>query len=310
MSTPEAILNDILQTQTPLRAEPLIAQYVKRGLPLTMMGVQADSFFYRTYSNDLYRAEVTESTTGTSFLNVHLSRQGLYDMLPEGLFFQPEPGGSRPLSASDMAEESRLNKKKETEIRRFFAPLEHEFFLHALQNELVETELLSGLRSGWLKEYFVDFWNLPADIPVQAALVLVMFFPYAHHIAGNLEATGKVLEQIIYEPVNIKLNYASLGQAQSGSNILGQFKLGSALTCGEGYVEQYPHVQVCIGPLQKTKAADYLGNGKYFLLLQTFYNYFIPANAEVETQILLNPALREFILHNEGETLLGISTVL
>lgn len=294
-----------------IRAEVLLAQCIESGLVQKEFSAQSDGFFYRTYVHDLYQTNIDDQQAHRQFLSLHLSRSGLYDALPEGLFFQAEAGGRRAKTADEMAEEYRQNKTKEKEIRKFFAPFENEFFLHTLQNEKIESNLLQGLRSGWLKEYFIDFWGLPPDIPVNAALVMVMFLPYVHIIAGDLKATAAVLQKIINEPVKIDLKYDYDNAGYSDYNILGLFTLGNELVCGKSFREQFPVVTVSIGPLQKTKGYQYVNGGNYFSLLQVFYNYFIPANAEVRTVILLKSKAEKLVLNkNEDAPLLGISSVI
>ncbi len=294
-----------------IRAEVLLAQCIESGLVQKEFAIQSDGFFYRTYVHDLYHTDVDDQLAYRQFLSLHLSRSGLYDALPEGLFFQAEAGSRKARTAAEMAEEYRLNKKKEKEIRKFFAPFENEFFLHTLQNETIESNLLQGLRSGWLKEYFIDFWGLPPDIPVNAALVMVMFLPYVHIIAGDLEATAAVLQKIINEPVKIDLKYDYDNAGYGDYNVLGRFTLGGELVCGKSFREQFPVVTVSIGPLQKTKGYQYVTGGNYFSLSQVFYNYFIPANAEVKTNILLKSKAEKLVLNkNEDAPLLGISSVI
>ncbi len=311
MTRLEKIALDLNGVPADIRAEVLLAQCMESNLLQKQFTVQADGFFYRSHVHDLYNTKFNDQSGYQNFLAVHLSRPGLYDALPEGLFFQAGQSNKRIKDAGEMAEECRINKKKENEIRKFFAPFENEFFLQSLKNETVETNLLQGLRSGWLKEYFIDFWKLPHDIPATAALILVMFLPYVHRIAGDIPATAGVLQKIINEPVNIDLIYASNTDASTAYNILGNFTLGGQLTCGESFIEQYPVAAVTIGPLQKTKAYQYVGGGNYLALLQTFYNYFIPANAEVTTTVLLKTNAEKLILNQQEDApLLGISSVI
>lgn len=311
MTKLKKISSNLSNLPADIRTEVLLSQCIEGGLLQKEFTVQTDGFFYRCYADDMYKFNLNEQDSHKKFLEIHLSRPGLYDTLPEGLFFQPPVNSKNAKTAAEMAEECRINKKKETEIRKFFAPFENEFFLHSLKNETTETDLLSGLRSGWLKEYFIDFWKLPPDIPANAALVLVMFLPYVHRIAGNIEATAGVLQKIINEPVKADLIYYNDNDAGTGNNILGSYTLGSHLTCGESFTEQYPAVSITIGPLQKTKAYQYTVGGNYFSLLQTFYNFFVPAYAEVITTILLKKGADKFILKKKEDTpLLGISTVL
>jgi hypothetical protein len=296
---------------TDVRAEVLLAQAMESGLRQKDFSAQSNSFFYRTYVHDLYKATINDQNSYAVFLMLQLSRSGLYDALPEGIFFQADAETKKVKSAEEMAEDYRINKKKETEVRKFFAPFENEFFLQTIKNEKVETDLLQGLRSGWLKEYFIDFWKLPHNIPTHAALVLVMFLPYVHRIAGDVVATAGVLQKIINEAVKIDLVYERITSAEHDYNVIGKYDLGNELICGESFKEQYPVAVVNIGPLEKTKAHQYVEDGNYFPLLQTFFNYFIPANADVRTTILLKTTAEKFVLNKaEDAPLLGISSVL
>jgi hypothetical protein len=296
---------------TDVRAEVLVSQAMESGLRQKDFSAQSNSFFYRTYVHDLYKASINDQNSYAVFLALQLSRSGLYDALPEGIFFQADGETKKVKSAEEMAEDYRINKKKETEVRKFFAPFENEFFLQTIKNEKVETDLLQGLRSGWLKEYFIDFWKLPHNIPTNAALVLVMFLPYVHRIAGDVVATAGVLQKIINELVKIDLVYERITSAEHDYNVIGKYDLGSELICGESFKEQYPVAVVNIGPLEKTKAYQYVEGGNYYPLLQTFYNYFIPANADVRTTILLKTTAEKFVLNKkEDAPLLGISSVL
>jgi hypothetical protein len=306
----QKISTEIIALTADVRAEVLLSQAMNHGLLQKEFDAQADGFFYRAQVPDLYKINLNTDKTLSSRLHLQLSRPGLYDALPEGIFFQMEKDIRTVKSAAEMAEEYRVNKKKENEIRKFFAPFENEFFLQTTQNEMVETNLLQGLRSGWLKEYFIDFWKLPQDIPTNAALVMVMFLPYVHQIAGDMKATEAVLQKIINEPVNIVLQYAFSTNTSCENNVLGKYRLGTSLVCGDNMLEQYPMIQINIGPLKKSKAFKYVEGGNYFSLLQTFCNYFIPANAVIQTNILLDSTTEKFVLNNnEDAPLLGISSV-
>lgn len=312
MNKIETIADLFVNLTADIRAEVAMAQCIQKGLVENEFTIQADGFFCRPHVHDLYNATVADTNNSKKLLQLHLSRPGLYDSLPEGLFFQADDE-ERPVlkTALEMAEDFRINKKKEKNIRRFFAPFEHEFFLHTLRNETFEYELLSGLKSGWLKEYFVDFWELPEKIPVKAAMVMVMFLPYVHTLAGDLRGTAKVLEKIINEPVSMELRYNYYTQALSPCNVLGDFELGHMLTCGENFSEQFPLVVVSIGALHKTKASQFIAGGSYDVLIQTFYNYFMPSTVTINTIFLLKKEHEQLVLsQGEDAPILGISSVI
>src|SRR6476469_6617179 len=75
------------------RVEPQLVLALEKGLSADDFLVCCDSLFYRAHSRDLLYAEIKEDARKRSILQMHLSRSGLYDQLPEGLFYQPAAEG-------------------------------------------------------------------------------------------------------------------------------------------------------------------------------------------------------------------------
>lgn len=186
------------------KAEPQLVMALDKGLSFEDFMVSCDSLFYREYNKDIVFSEIKEDARKVSVLQLHLTRSGIYDHLPEGLFFQPGQTGSKHTSAAEMAVDHRLNKQKEKEIRRFFMPFENDLFWQRIQLETEETRLLEGLKSGILNDYFMKFWGLSASIPKQFIVPLILLLPYANKIAGDLSYTAQCLEQLLQETVQIK----------------------------------------------------------------------------------------------------------
>src|ERR1700743_2907662 len=170
---------EIRRTPCDLRAEPQLALALGRGLSPDEWMVSCDNLFCREYSRDVLFTELKEDAARNPLLLIHLTRGGIYDQLPEGLFFQPN-GPSRSATAADMALDYKHNKKKEEEIRRFFLPLEHDFFWQRVQIELEEARLLEGWQTGMLDDYFVQFWGLSPAIPHAFILPLILLLPHAY----------------------------------------------------------------------------------------------------------------------------------
>ncbi len=179
------------------KAETQLCLPWKKGLSPDDFMVCCDHLFMREYQQGSDKAEIKEDARKASFLELHLSRSGIYDQLPEGFFFQHREQKQRTLAAADMAADHKENKRKEAEIRRFFLPFENDFFWQRLQLEQEEGRLLEGLQSGILNNYFVEFWNIPNSIPRKFITPLMLLLPYAHRIAGNLSLTAECLAQLL-----------------------------------------------------------------------------------------------------------------
>lgn len=306
----ERLQHQMSKASTDAKAEAQVVLALEQGLAFKDFMACCDSFFYREYSKDVLFTEIKEDASRQTFLQVHLTRCGISDGLPEGLFFQPQ-SSAKVFGATQMAEEYKLNKKKESSVRNFFLPFENDFFWQRVQLEIEETKLLQGLESGILTDYFIKFWGLPGSIPKNFITPLILLLPYANKIAGHLTLTEQCLQLLLQETVQIKKVAAPVTDVPSFfSNELGQQLLSIDAVCGKQFDEDYPVLQFLIGPLKNSAIHDYLEGGKRFALLETFYSFFVPVGIDVLTNIEVVPQRKSMQLGPDSETILGYSTVL
>ncbi|MEO6963631.1 MAG: type VI secretion system baseplate subunit TssG [Puia sp.] len=293
------------------RTESLLALAMDSGLLPDDFRVSCDGLFVREHSRDLINAEIKEDARKASLLELHLSRGGVYDQLPEGFFFQHREQKTRTLTAADMASDHKENKKKEAEIRRFFLPFENDFFWQRLQIEKEEGRLLEGLQSGILNDYFVQFWNIPRSIPKKFIAPLILLLPYAHRIAGDLTLTAECLEQLLMEEIQI-IQKRSLSNHHDALACpgLGDARLGLDMLCGEDFWEDSPLIELVIGPLEGSRISDYLEGGNRFELLDVFRRFFIPAGIDVEFNVKLHKEKENMTMETGNFPILGYSSVL
>ncbi len=294
-----------------VRAETLFALGMEQGLSADDILVGFDKLFFREYSKDIASAEIKEDAARRTLLQVHLTRCGIYDLLPEGLFFQPSESASHHTAAIDMASDYQANKRKEEAIRRFFLPMENELFWQRIQVEQEESRLLEGLQAGMLNDYFVRFWGIPGSVPHECVVPLLILLPHAYKIAGDLFLTGQCLQQLLQEEAVVRLAPISRCDLPAGQAVaLGEFRLAVDMTCGSEFWEDHPVVECMIGPLVGSRLQDYLEGGRRFSLLQTFERFFIPAGVDMKLTVLLPEERQHMVLRAGEEPLLGFSSVL
>ena len=293
------------------KAEVQLVPALEKGLSPDDFMVSCDSLFIREYSRDLINTDIKQDARKISFLELHLSRSGIYDQLPEGFFFQHREQKHRTLRAADMAADHKENKRKEAEIRRFFLPLENDFFWQRLQLEKEEGRLLEGLQSGILNNYFVEFWNIPKSIPRRFITPLMLLLPYAHRIAGNLPLTAQSLAQLFGEEVQVSQKRSFVNKTESVIPPgLGNARLGLDFLCGEEFWEECPVIEFEIGPLESSRINDYLQGGNRYELLETFRSFFIPAGLDVEFLVKVPGVQENMTMDTLNNPILGYSTVL
>lgn len=301
----------LVKTSYDARTETQLALAAESGINPDHIMVRCDSLFYRAYNKDILFTEVCEDASRQAFLQVHLTRSGIADQLPEGLFYEPAPARLQPAGAAEMAIAYKQNKQKEESTRRFFQPFENDFFRQRLQVEQEENAILQDLQCGLLNDYFVAFWGLSPDIPKSLLLPLVLLLPHAHKIAGDLSLTAACLERLLQESVQIKKAPVPLTDTTPFfSQVLGAQRLGVDAVCGSRFFEDYPVLHVSIGPVQQSQVRDYLEGGNRFQFLETCYRFFMPAGTEVQTVIEVPKDKRNMQLANNSGPVLGYTSVL
>lgn len=309
---PENIPAALLSHAHRLKAEALVAHLIAAGYPREDLSVGAGQFFQRAYSNDLFDASFHEDDWRNGLVRIQLSRPGFYDMLPEGLFFQPTGAEyNNAMGVAEMAALHRWNKTKEKGIRSFFQPFEHAGFYQLLQLEEEERALLTGLEKGMLHRYFRTFWDLPPQLDDVAASSLIMLIPHAHRIVGCLPLMEQCLELLLGEKTEIRLMPPAPTRIDSRlEKGLGEQSLGNDTVCGNSFMEGYPVYRYVIGPLQQEKISAYLPGGQRYVVIETFNRFFVPAEAGTETQIEIDRTTAGMRLEPGNEPLLGYSSLL
>jgi hypothetical protein len=231
--------------------------------------------------------------------------------LPEGLFYQPASERKLMRNATDMAEDYKLNKRNEQAARRFFMPIENDFFLQRIHLEQEECSLLEGLQCGILNDYFVKFWDLDPSIPKLLLVQLILLLPYVCRITGDLDTTTTCLQKLLNEEVHITEKLPAHTKSEQVFE-LGNMQLGINSMCGNTFFEPYPVLECSIGPLQNSSVADYIENGRMDAFLKTFYRFFMPAEAEVITKVEIQQQKKKMFLKTpeHEEPVLGYSSFL
>ena len=305
-----ALQKELQYSGTDIKAEVQLLLALKKGLNVDNFLINCDQVFKREFSKDVVAVEVKEDVRKNELLELHLSRTGLYDQLPEGLFFQM-PHRDSSFTETDMASDYRLNKQKEEAIRRFFLPFDNDFFLQRLQVEEAEVQLLDGLRSGVLNDYFIKFWNLPPSIPKMFMLPLILLLPHAHKIAGDMQLMAESLSYVLKEEVHFVTKSSGISSAEGFSApVLGGAALGLDMVTGDTFLEDEPVILIEIGPIKSSQVKDYLEGGKRSILMETFNRFFLPVGVDVTVSIKVPMEKQDMMLEKGAEPVLGYSTVL
>ena len=190
-----------------LRAESFCAEMISGGFSFNEIVLNLDSNFKKSFRDEIEAVSINYNEDTLAYqMEMIINRDGIYDRLPEGIFHQTK-GNSKTLTTAQMTEEYRRFRDEEKMARKFFQPIEQEFFRYATMVEQEELNLAFGILNGTLKNELFSFWGIPNGLPDEAVRKLVQILPWLKQIKGNMEQTAKALELILNKPVNFKESY-------------------------------------------------------------------------------------------------------
>lgn len=281
----EEVIDHIRCLHEDVRAEVVVGELLDNQVEQDAVTVQMENVFSRAFARDITGVQLDDSQPYHPFITLRLSRDGLYDRLPEGLFH--EFSSQRRGTVSEMVANYKKQQQEEQKARKFFRPIEHEFFLQRVFLEQREKHLLFDAFGKDADQLFLSFWNINPALPREPVNKLVKLLPYMHRVAGNIPLVQLCLQVILEEKVSIVCDLAPQRVKSSRGVPLGESRLGMDTLAGEDFYTDMPVMKVTIGPLQQRRIYDYLPWQPYGQLLETCYSFLLPVDVDVET--LLEP---------------------
>lgn len=301
-----------LKLKLDLYVEVVIAALIEEGrVDPEKLYIKPQGTFSRNYQHDLAKVEVIEDKKmGHSAAHFNINREGLYDMLPEGLF-HTNLRKTKHIDTEESVKELKIHREEEKSARKFFLPLEQMFYQQRIAIEIEEQKSLVGLSEAIVDELIADFWQIPFPLDYYQSLCLAYMLPIVHNIVGNIELTAQCLSILLQVPVSLESTMGKYESFHLEGNSLGAFELGDNFLLDDVYVGELDAIIIKIGPLQEQTLLDFLPEGQQQKYIEFLLAYFIPAELDWEIEILVNPEQESFRLgDNYGKGLLNYTTVI
>ncbi|MFJ1492372.1 type VI secretion system baseplate subunit TssG [Capnocytophaga canis] len=306
----EQIALEINRFKYDVRAEVLLNNLLQSGEITSkeyVVNYQGQSA--RSYRFDVLGAQVVDFNYDASqFLEINLSRDSLYDLLPESIThnIKNEKQGK---SVETMIQEYKIRKRQEKAARQFFSPFENEFFNMGVAVESFESTTFKELNSDEAPKLLYQLWDIPTYFPKYLASKFIKLLPYTHKIVGDIPLASAILSELLGESVQVKDNefeqYAELNQ---GVRLGNEIRLGVDLIIGEDYEDYTKHLVLEIGPIKKASFSEFILNGKILEFIKMYCEYFFPLEVETQVEIILSEQERYFQIKEEQPTFLGYNT--
>ena len=294
----EAILDELKSFYADINAEVIVSQILSNtAIDQEDIVVKNQSTFKRSFRRDILDiGPIVEDT-----LPIYLSRNGLYDQFPEGLFHKVEKKNSK----SSFSEMRKTFKEEEKEVRHFFAPIENEFFSQQLNIEKNEQALTQNILT--LKdEFFRDFWKIEPEISEAYLQKLFKLLPQSSKIVHDIALAKICLEKLIDAQVRIRKTHNA--EPQANDNYVQGQHLGKDLTLhSEHQTSLFPSLEVEITVKDYELLAHHLKKDRLMTIVDVFYNYFIPLEYDIKTTFKVKQK-NLFTLNPRQQPIVGITT--
>ncbi|GAB4021307.1 type VI secretion system baseplate subunit TssG [Spirosoma migulaei] len=263
-----------------LRAEVVLAEMLDDGVSLDDVIINPVGAFNRAFGRDISRTEWIEAQHQSKrWLQIDLNRTGLYDLLPEGVFHQPTANDASSTKESVLREMA-IQRQREQAARRFFLPIEQEFFRQRVRIEQGQQAFLSDADASLTDNPLGWFWNLPDFLTPTQTKRLLYLLPIVSQLAGDLIAMKACFEQLVEERVSLQVDSPGMVFLQTDTPALGQWELGTDSVFNGWLHSEEPIVRITIHIDHSDQVTSYLPGQNGRRLLEWLAGYLVPLDTD------------------------------
>jgi type VI secretion system protein ImpH len=293
---------NISEIKSDVKVEVVAADLIEAGLDIDDIVISPLGLFERTFRKDIIKMEARQDKLGSKdLLFIDITREGIYNTLPEALFHSFEVNKKSNRSAA-FIEEYKKHKAEEEVARNFFLAAEKELYRIRVLTELVERRSILGFADQFKAELFLNIWPELRDLSERYLPAMLLLLPVSHKIVGDLKLAQTLLSFVLNQNINIKFsNRARPIANNTGSNILGSRYLTTDLIIGNELPDYTPLIEICINEVKKGELVTLMPGGEARKVLDLACKYLFPIDLDINISIWLDIEHEKLILSGEGE---------
>lgn len=295
---------------TDYKAEVVAASLIEQGFNSEQIMIIRDGIFRRSISTEVEKVYQKYSNYDlVDYLCIHANKEGMYDMLPQGLFHQPINKYATKYK-EDIVDEIKIHRTEEFFARKFF----HLFELitdRTLTNAyLFEAKYDRKTRNSEFTDLFAHYWPVLQSLTLRQSVFFMHIIPLLHQIRTHYSNMEQAFSLILELPVKISaIKLPKKKSDQFFESKLGENRLGVDFVLDREFDDGIHDLKLTIGPMPATTMKDYLETAKGYKILENLCEIFLPAHAFVVYDFIIDPQDSQFILSDENHsTYLGINS--
>lgn len=281
---------------TDYKAITKAAELIEKGdfeadqISVVPMGARQSAFAKDIIGHSFYYSDSKRKEC----LNIEVNREGLYDMLPEGLFHLP-PTGSSGFSEEEMIEDVKKRRAEEKNARKFFTPFEAELNYLRTILELYENRLDKRTSYNDLTRIFCAEWKEFELLDNEQGIIWMHLLPLIHARRNDLVFIGEVLSLLFKIPVTAQLKMQHIRKAPIAEKMqlrLGEGGLGINTIIGSSFISDEEEIVISIGPADTDQLVNFMPGTPNAYIIDLAVSYLLPVEAEVSIELVANEVNR------------------
>jgi len=268
------------------RAEVIASELSNNGIDKEVIVFKANSLFKRFVSKDVEKYSIKLSETNEEELErliFELNREGIYDVLPQNFFhFNTFKNTSRPI------DEIKKNRIQQQQARKFFAPIENEFFASRFGLEIKERSILDIEENYFNREIFEHIFDLKNETNFDDKQIaeLVNLLPMVSVIRNKIELIEFLLQKILKKKIEIvQKNRNFKLTMQTLQPILADCVLGVNLICGNSFASCNTEYDLYVFNIDLLEYPEYCLNGLKHKLIIFLLPYLFDVNCKINIHL-------------------------
>jgi len=297
-------------TDSDFKAEIIAADLIEQGFDPERIMIIREGGAKRGYSKDIEEVQLHYSQYDLlDYLHIKANKEGIYDILPEGIFHQTTSKKFNK-DKEDILDEIKLHREEEFFARKFFQLFEVEVDHTLIDAYLYEAKYDKKITNQNFVNIFLFYWPVLRLLPHRQAILFMHTIPILNKVRNRYNEVEEAISLILGTPVrigNIKLPAKDAGsffESKIGDNYLGiDWVLGKYFDDGKY------DLKVTVGPISAKEMENFLETATGNEILDTLCKLFLPGDAFIVKEFKIIPEDSIFILSNENQiSYLGINT--
>ncbi|AKD56067.1 type VI secretion system baseplate subunit TssG [Spirosoma radiotolerans] len=272
------------------KAEILAASLASQQVAPERIIINPTGLYSRAYSKDIedVRDWLLEGSTFI-YNRIDTPREGLFDMLPQYLFFSPVESTNAG-NVDQLLDDIRRDRDEEQQARLFFLPFDAELNYLRTLSVHYDNSVNHLDHAAVIIDQFAEQWPILKDMSRMQAGIFIQILPWLHVLRSNLPWFGRFLHLFFNVPVQIEIGRRRPESTRADSALtLANFRLGIDSVVSDHFSSDEHTIQINVGPVPDAQIADFLPHTQTITLLYKLTDYFLPVSSEVSISIITEP---------------------